>query len=704
MKKLYEIPLEALVRRLATTSDQTAATALNLEESSIDLEPKRQPRDEAALLLTVGAEVEHALMVQYLYAAYSVRYDQPNDELKGQVRGLQMRLVQIAREEMGHLMTVQNLLHLIGAPLNFEREHSPFESEFYPFRFKLQKLTRHSLAKYVTAERPADISHLPQEQREMLEQIARQAQCDNDGYPIKHVGPIYKRLIELFENELEDEDFRTDTTELQAKWRDWGYDESLLNTKKDDYRKVYVDNFEGYDPSRLRQLAVEALQTIDKQGEGYSDCTNSHFQRFFQLYKDFVELEQQGVDFVWPVATNPSTSKPPSRSQGNCYSFEAARAAFEETGYIADERSRNWGHLFNFRYGLLLAFLTHFLRVKGSSYVANGPDQGDRTPRGLLLLWTFDEMRQVKKIADKMVQLPLCKPYKGINAGPPFQLPYTLALPDEDRARWRTHLDVVSASLKLVRDNLRAPSAPDEADPFLEDLQAADEKRVQILRALAQGKSIPPETQPKDFQKVAHILEEAVRGFGIDVHTNFWAGINRDQFVGLHMFNRDFILRDDKGKGEDKCKFKAEGSELVSRLENPTKAGTMPRYRPHVDPSRQQFVRDWIDAQAPDNDPPGQIGVKHEGNPLPEAVGQPFHQAVVSTLGYAADIRPLFRDFDVETLKQLDDVDLDNLVSVRANVEALQQRLESGTLPYDASWSPDRIDLFCRWVESGMRD
>src|SRR5688572_29894549 len=36
-------------------------------------DPPLCPRDEAVFLLTAAAEIEHALMVQYLFAAYSVR-------------------------------------------------------------------------------------------------------------------------------------------------------------------------------------------------------------------------------------------------------------------------------------------------------------------------------------------------------------------------------------------------------------------------------------------------------------------------------------------------------------------------------------------------------------------------------------------------------------------------------------------------------
>jgi rubrerythrin len=63
------------------------------------------------VLLTAAAEIEHALMVQYPYAAYSVRVADPNQT---ELETVQNRLTQIAREEKGHLATVQNLLHLIG--------------------------------------------------------------------------------------------------------------------------------------------------------------------------------------------------------------------------------------------------------------------------------------------------------------------------------------------------------------------------------------------------------------------------------------------------------------------------------------------------------------------------------------------------------------------------------------------------------------
>src|SRR3954454_8213395 len=111
-----------------------------------------QPRDEVVFLLTAAAEIEHALMVQYLYAAYSVRIADPHRQ---ELTRVQAQLLQIAREEMGHLATVQNLLLLFGGPLNLERERSPYADTVSPFRFTLEPLTLDSLAKYVTAESPS---------------------------------------------------------------------------------------------------------------------------------------------------------------------------------------------------------------------------------------------------------------------------------------------------------------------------------------------------------------------------------------------------------------------------------------------------------------------------------------------------------------------------------------------------------------------
>jgi ferritin-like protein len=215
----------ALLRQLAPIGAPVRAAArVAADGTEPTHDPLLAPRDEAVFLLTAAAEIEHALMVQYLYAAYSVRA--PRGSTPAELDRIQDLLFQIAREEMGHLATVQNLLHLIGGPLNFNREHSPYASEIYPFRFKLEPLTLDSLAKYVIAESPQRLpDRFPAEDEQLLLQLAEDARRSNDGRPVSHVGAIFARLQRLFRGDggLLDEDFRLDRRQLQARFGDWGY-------------------------------------------------------------------------------------------------------------------------------------------------------------------------------------------------------------------------------------------------------------------------------------------------------------------------------------------------------------------------------------------------------------------------------------------------------------------------------------------------
>ncbi|MEJ7743434.1 MAG: ferritin-like domain-containing protein, partial [Nocardioidaceae bacterium] len=127
-----------------------------------DLTALPSPLGKAEILLESAAEVEHALMVQYLYAAYSLK---SGDEVTDPAQQAALDetspdswpqvLLGIAREEMGHLMTVQNLL-LLGLAPNLEREDFPPQKDLYPFALHLEPLSQRSLAKYVVAEAPGD--------------------------------------------------------------------------------------------------------------------------------------------------------------------------------------------------------------------------------------------------------------------------------------------------------------------------------------------------------------------------------------------------------------------------------------------------------------------------------------------------------------------------------------------------------------------
>jgi Ferritin-like len=678
-------------------------------------DPLLEPRDEAVFLLTVAAEVEHALMVQYLYAAYSVRA--PRATPPHELDRIQDLLFQIAREEMGHLATVQNLLHLIGGPLNFNREHSPYASELYPFRFKLEPLTPGSLAKYVIAESPLERPpRLPAQDRHLLDQLEVDAQHSNDGRPVNHVGVIFARLQRLFrggDSGLLDEDFRLDRHQLQAKSEDWGYTPG----RPSEGEALIIESFPAADATHLRSAAVAAVKKIGDQGEGFDlppepeeeeeeEEEESHFERFFDLYKRVKTLSDTGVRVTWPLTENANTTEAPRQPPNPAHMVDVVEEAYAARGRITHPRAKAWAQLFNLRYRLLLGHLSHFLRLSQELYVTEPePHRGDRTARGFLLIWTFNEMRHLKRIAGKLVQLPRDEPPGDIHAGPPFELPYTLNLPDREEDRWRTHLDVSRASVRLVRERLLQPGDPtDQHDDFLKDLVASDEQVQDIMESLAAGTGVPQGRLPTDFHKAVVILEEAVRGFDVGrPHAHFWAEKTRDKF--LQTTNpAPPVPKNPQGEFD----FNPDRSQLIRRLEG-TAQKQMPRFRPPVPVERIRFLRDWISRGAPDSVPAGEIGVHHERPPEQEPEKEPVPEAppaptTTPPLSFATDIRPLFRESpDREIMLKMGPFDLHRFEDVRDHADRILARLKLGDMPCDGSWPPDRVATFRKWIDDGKQ-
>ncbi len=66
---------------------------------------------------------------------------------------------------------------------------------------------------------------------------------------------------------------------------------------------------------------------------------------------------------------------------------------------------------------------------------------------------------------------------------------------------------------------------------------------------------------------------------------------------------------------------------------------------------------------------------------------------------FARDIRPLFRDTDIEKMQFA--FDLSQYEDVKANADGIYDRLAEGSMPCDGAWPEDRIALFRLWMEAG---
>lgn len=111
------------------------------------------PYLEMVRLLREAAEIEHALMVQYLYAAFSVKAAKYR-RVVGVATSSSNSLLGVAIQEMEHLHTVNQLLVTIGAAPGLVSQEFPYEPDIYPFPLHLEPMGQKSLAKYVYAEAP----------------------------------------------------------------------------------------------------------------------------------------------------------------------------------------------------------------------------------------------------------------------------------------------------------------------------------------------------------------------------------------------------------------------------------------------------------------------------------------------------------------------------------------------------------------------
>lgn len=464
--------------------------------------PEFSPRDFVAYLLSIDAEIEHALMVQYLYGAYSLGGPQVPEAYRELVREWQEVVLGIAKEEMGHLMSVQNVLKLIGAPLHLERDDYPWDTPFYPFPFKLEPFTLNALAKYVYTESPAGWKGGALG-AEIRARVAAQADHPHQ------VGELFKVLIKLVKDphKLPEETFDPNTWPAQADWAEWG--RGYQGGNRGNLTQSGIANTPDVlvVPLASRDDAVAALSAISAQGEAPTGDLPSHFMRFLAVYIEMrAVLEGQVLsaeqwDDAKPHGVSLSAWRKGFRAERlqrctPCPGMQPARAVAvnpyvgldtadspEQAGTttaITHPQTSLWAHLQNVRYRMLLEFLAHSFQLYGGLRAA-----GASTPRGTIIHAAFGEMYNLRALAEVLMSSPVSEAPDAGLAGPPFQSPYTLNGPGTERDRWRGHLDRLLASRRLIDELLDCCSPARQ--PYLYALREADDKLMQLARTILAG-------------------------------------------------------------------------------------------------------------------------------------------------------------------------------------------------------------------------
>jgi hypothetical protein len=370
----------------------TAATRAALQLTGRpSVKDAKTPKEDALGLLQLAAEIEHALMVQYLYAAWSVG-----------TNTAARKLMEISVQEMGHFMTIQNLLLALGgvsaegavSEFHLARDTLRKSSSLNPLRFVLEPVTRKSLAKYVAAERPSviDDEALKKLTDELVDLAAE------DGFTPVRVGVLYASLLWLF---MPSDDYVTEVKLHQDMGfpKDWHLKESDFASPADINSHAATIAEWGSRPGLIVHPAttpeqrVSALEQIIAQGEGLQHSEGSHFQQFIDLVGRFDNNQLKVLNL------------PHSPYLGADVPTEDPDAV-----QITDSYLQEWARLFNLYYEQLM------LDIAWSMYIPAG-----NAVRGEWIVSNLREtMSNLQEIAFFMRDHEI-DGSKG-HAGPPFHL------------------------------------------------------------------------------------------------------------------------------------------------------------------------------------------------------------------------------------------------------------------------------------------
>jgi hypothetical protein len=153
------------------------------------------PYLELVRLLKEGAEVEHDLTLQYLYAAFSLK--PAYAELVGAPVPNATSLMGIIIQEMQHLGDVNRLLVELDAAPVLTRLDYPYESDIYPFPFELAPMSSVGLAKFVYVEAdPVRLGHVRSVTSDSVRLTDRLKTSFGGITPVNHVGKLYDAIVE----------------------------------------------------------------------------------------------------------------------------------------------------------------------------------------------------------------------------------------------------------------------------------------------------------------------------------------------------------------------------------------------------------------------------------------------------------------------------------------------------------------------------
>jgi hypothetical protein len=390
-------------------------------------------REELIFLLSEASELEHMVMLAYLFAAFSLKTDAGEgltEEQLEAVRRWERVISEVAAQEMLHLALASNLLTAIGGAPHFSRPNFPQPAKYYPpgFELALMPFSEQALGSFVFYERPEGMEHDAPELElasEVIAPLIPGAVVVPHEQEFATVGHLYRGIEQGFRYLVEkDGEHRVfvGPPEAQATWSYFWWPELV--------------------PVTDLASAQVAIESIVEQGEGArSDRDDAHFGMFLRVLVEYLEYKERDPDFEPARPVTPALVRPPGD------------AKLPNPTLITDPTTAGVADLFNATYEVMLQMLVRFFA------------HTEETEEELhsLSSTAVDAMSLlIKPLGQLLTTLPLGAEYPGKSAGPSFEFYRTSYLLPHRHAAWVLMNErLLELAVYCARLGAR-PSAPPE--------------------------------------------------------------------------------------------------------------------------------------------------------------------------------------------------------------------------------------------------
>ena len=354
-------------------------------------------REALFYMLCEASELEHGIMCQYLYAAFSLKQSADEGLTAAEAEAVQRwrkHIFHIAAQEMLHLALVQNLLTATGAAPHLSRPNFPQPASHYPagVHLALVPFGEEALRHFMFLERPEGMD---------LEDAAGMAAFANAapaavprvqvgeivprGQDFATVGHLYRSIeagIAHLASKLGEDVLFIGPSRAQATEQYFGWPELIAVTDV--------------------ASAQRAIDEILEQGEGpRGDWRDAHFGQFVAILDEYLQLCEANPAFdpVRPVVT--VNVRPSERDTS--------------VPLATDPITRQVMDLFNVSYEILLLMLQRFFAHT---------EETDPQLKALADASVNLMFGAIEPLGDLVTTLPAGQEYPGRTAGPSFELFY----------------------------------------------------------------------------------------------------------------------------------------------------------------------------------------------------------------------------------------------------------------------------------------